>query len=92
MANIIITQDGEGYRVESNDVNSKTGWDIHYVWPQDIKSVQRNGLIEFSFKDDRIPWEVSHDGYQNTWKIDSVLGVVPDDLDHLVGLLANLKG
>ena len=90
MANIVITKATTRFKVTSNDV--ATGWDYDYVWPEDIEHVQRNGLVVLSFRDERPDWELSHDGADNTWEVDTIDGVTITGLDVLATEIANMKG
>lgn len=90
MANIVITKETNRFKVTSNDVN--TGWLYDYVWADDIEHVQRNGAVVLSFRDERHDWELSHDGADNTWKVDTIDGVPITSLDILATEIANMKG
>ena len=44
------------------------------------------------FHDERIPWELTHNGADNTWEVDSING---DDITNnadLAEAIANMKG
>ena len=90
MANLVIAVDGARFKVTSNDID--TGWDIDFIWPQDIEHVTQNGRVVLSFHDERHPWEMSYDGGDYTWKIDSVSGTPVTDNTQLAILIADLKG
>lgn len=90
MANIVITKETNRFKVTSNDVS--TGWLYDYVWPDDIEHVQRNGAVVLSFRDERHDWELSPDGADGTWQVDTVDSVTITTLDGLAAAIANMKG
>jgi len=90
MANLVITVDGNRFKVTSNDVY--TGWDIDYIWSQDIEHVTQNGTVVLSFHDERDPFEMTHDGSDGTWEVDSINGTTITSNSQLATLIANLKG
>jgi len=90
MANLVISVDGNRFKVTSNDID--TGWDIDYIWPIDIEHVTANGVVVLSFHDERYPWEMTHDGSDYTWEVDSVNGTNITSNTQLATLIADLKG
>lgn len=91
MANIVITKpEGKNYfKFVSNDVD--TGWNNDRVWPEHIYDVHDNGVVYLHF-DDGEEWELTVDGDDGSWQVDSVQGVIPENNEHLADLIADLKG
>lgn len=93
MANIVIEEvSGKNYyKVISNDM--PTGWVYDFIWTDQIYDVHKNGIVYLHFVDG-VEWELTYnkDDTTGVWIVDSVLGTVPTDNDHLASLIANLKG
>jgi hypothetical protein len=95
MANIVITAEGSGYKLTSNDV--ETGWHTEYIAPSDIAEVKRCIDAENSVDaicvtlSNGVVWELVKTGGNGEWAVDSVLGVVPADIDELGLLFSELK-
>ena len=90
MAKLVIIADGARFKVTSNTVD--TGWDVDYVWPVDIEHVTQNGTVILSFHDSRDPWELTFDGSDGTWEVDSVLATDMLTNAQLAEAIADMKG
>jgi len=90
MANLVITVDGDGYKVESNDIN--TGWDIYYFLPINISEIYTNSnAVIVVFKDRIEPWELTLTSTDGEWKVDTILGLIPATIDDLLSLMNKLR-
>ena len=98
MANIIIEAvAGKSYfkasfgcYAEGNDLIP----DYKYFWAEDLLEVDHHlNKVVLQLKETKADeWELSTTNTQGVMVIDSVLGVVPTDNNHLTTLLADLKG
>ena len=91
MANIVITAVGgtTRHKVTSNDVD--TGWDYQFIWTDSIIDFHVNGVVHLTLATG-VEWELTLDGSDGTWQVDTVLGVTPANLDALATAIADLKG
>jgi hypothetical protein len=91
MANIVITkvEGKERWLVESNNV--ETGWDCDFIWADQIDDVRKNGSVFVHFHKGE-DWELTHNGNDGTWAVDSVDGVSITNNDQLATAIADIKG
>lgn len=88
MANLVITAEGAGYKVTSNDVD--TGWDDYLLLPGDIVEVHINGSV-IVVLDDGKQWELTLIGTDGEWKVDTVLGETPGTISALSTMIFALR-
>ena len=98
MANIVITVDTslKKYKVNSNAVNTSPdgvsgGWDEMFIHMQDIDYVHKNGSVVVHFNGVMHDWEITHDGANSTWEVDSIRGTTITTLDELFTEMDELR-
>lgn len=93
MPNIIITAVATKnyHKLDYGDYSTVTGIDYRFFWSEDIFFVDVDGHVAVTMKNGDV-WQLSFDGSDGTFQVDSVIGAIPSDNDDLADSLANLKG
>lgn len=92
MANIVIeaVSAKNKFKVTSNAVD--TGWTTCFFWPEDIFHVHlETDCIELRWQNGTL-WEMSFDGKNGTWNVDTVTTTTITSNAQLADLLSNIRG
>ncbi len=92
MANLTITSVPGKSKILMTSNNVDAGWDTCYFWKEDIFHIHEEGNhVELKWINGETR-DMSFDGAEGTWKVDSVLGTTITGNTQLASLLSDIRG